>query len=223
MSDRLQDVLAAASGTTAGRENVEPLSRRVHKLRAVTPGLLDSLEPVGVPRSAPNDGGFDLGWGGLRVAFWLGGLLEAMAERDVCGEPSSEREASLIVLIERDFAAMRPSVIAMVISRLDEILASPRFDAKLDAPGAKDHAGSFALNTLRNLSKEASRLLQTSGPDEAIALFGAASGKLQPVTIYQLVFDTALDILDSFQRLQPNRSELMQMLAEALESAIERV
>ena len=222
MSDGLQDVISAASGAVDRCGKVEPRPRRVPKLRAVDSGRPDSPAPGDAPRLATSDAGSDLGWGGLRLAFWLGGLQEALQERAARGEKLSERETSLTALTDRDFAALRPSVIAMVIGRLEEILASPRFDSKADAICANTQVASFAIETLRNLSEKASTLLKNSGPDEAIALFGATPAVVQPVAIYRLVFNTALDILDSFHRLQPTRSDLMQTLAEALETAIER-
>ena len=63
----------------------------------------------------------------------------------------------------------------------------------------------FGLTTLRSLSRRARRTLEEDGPDAALSLFGQSAGVMEPLAIFRLVFTTALDLVESFERLVPDR------------------
>jgi hypothetical protein len=81
----------------------------------------------------------------------------------------------------------------------------------------------FALTTLRNLSRRARQALDAEGPDAALALFGQSTEVMEPLAIFQLVFMTALDLVESFERLIPAEASLLARLAEALDSEVDRI
>ena len=113
------------------------------------------------------------------------------------------------------------------MERLHAVVNAPDLptDAEIGASGAK-HPGRmevFALETLRSLSRRALQLLHESGPDAALSLFSEDADVQEPLAIFQLVFTTALGLVESFERLTPADSKLLARVAESLGSEVEGV
>jgi hypothetical protein len=81
----------------------------------------------------------------------------------------------------------------------------------------------FALAALRDFAARARALLDESGPEAALAVFGDAADVQEPLAIFQLVFSTALDLVGSFARFVPPEARLLARLGAALATEVERV
>ena len=168
-----------------------------------------------------------LGLPGLRLAFWLSGLHDTFDERTRRGETLSEREASLLALSFKDFAALRPTVVGMALQRLQAVLSGPEFSNLATLPPAGgDGVGPmevFAIEAMRNLAQRAQQPYREKGPSAALSLFGGGEDAVKPLEIFQIVFSTASAMADGFARLVPGTSELLSHLARVLGTDVERV
>jgi hypothetical protein len=225
MNDGLQDVISAAVENAARKTAAEASGRRVPQLRAVETDRPATEAAAPIWTDSPFSGDGQLGRGGLRLSFWLCGFHAAMAERQGKGEPLTEQEQSLLALSGKDFAALRPLVINQAIARLQAVVNAPELvtqeaDGAAAEPGALDL---FALDSLRRLARRARELLEEDGPDAALNLFGKGAGVQEPLAIFQMVFSTALGLVEAFEGLVPSDSRLLPRLGEALGSEIERI
>jgi hypothetical protein len=239
MDNGLQDVISAAVG--AGRKVAkEPARRRVPQLSIVETGRSDApatpaaakVSSAAAFRTVPNEttprnpapaAGAHLGQGGLRLAFWVCGFHEALMERRRQGQQLTEKEEFLLALSPKDFAGIRPLVVDMTLARFDAVMNSPALPADVEDLQNTHPMEVFALTTLRNLSRRARQALDAEGPDAALALFGQSTEVMEPLAIFQLVFMTALDLVESFERLIPAEASLLARLAEALDSEVDRI
>ena len=225
MNDGLRDVISAAV-EGASRKVLPDAARRAPQLRAVatdatTPEWTPATELEPVTRSGATVGseGEQLGRVGLRIAFWLCGFHEVLQERRRKGEALTEREESLLTLSSRDFLGIRSTVVKMAIARLHAVLNAPDLVIEADA-GAMEV---FALETLRNLSRRAQELFQQGDADSALALFGDAASLKEPLAIFQIVFTTALGLVEMYEQLIPKHSAMLARIAKALNSEVERI
>ena len=228
MNEGLRDVLAAASRAPgAGSADVvaliaapahaqRPPPVQAPALRAVPPAPAPRHAAAKAPSPPPQ-----IGHIGLRLGFWLSGFHEALQERLDAGETIAEREASLLDLSRREFAGLRPAVIAMAVQRLHSVLGSEGSEA--DSGSSQGAMEQFAHSTLRDLSRQASALLETDGPDAAFSLLGGDASTIDPLKIFQVVFTTALDLADSFASMVGTGCGSLRRTAHALETEIERV
>jgi hypothetical protein len=190
----------------------------------VTLGALPPAVPPAFAATSPSETS-QLGAGGVRLAFWLCGFHDALMERRRHGEQLTESEELLIRMSRKDFAGMRPFVINMTLDRLNALVNAPDLIGEAEASGA-DRPGAmemFAVATLRGLSQRACQLLQADGADAALSLFGESGDVQEPLAIFQLVFTTALDLVEAFERLIPTEAKLLARLAEALDSEVEKI
>lgn len=235
MHDDLKDVLSAA--VENGREPILNLSaRRATQLRAVEaerPGTvsLDAVQQphlvalVTLPASRSGNESDQLGIRGLRLGFWLCGFQDALIERQERGEQLTPRESSMLEMSRKDFAEIRPLVIAMAVKRLEAVVTSPDIlaDAAIVGASAPGSLEVFALDTIRSLSARASQLLQDHGADAAISIFGDNEMVMEPLAIFQAVFVTALSVVEAFERIAPNSAKFLPRLSAALDSELERI
>ncbi|HEX3575608.1 MAG TPA: hypothetical protein VHU42_13480 [Rhodopila sp.] len=235
MDNGLQDVISAAA-VGAGRKSAKDApARRVPQLSVVETehpvpqDVAQAAEPADMVssessfRAPPLGGGFQLGHSGLRLAFWVCGFHDALMERHRQGEQLTKKEELLLTLSPNDFAGIRPMVIDMTLSRLDAVVNAPDLPAKPKDLGAIHPMVAFALTTLRSLSRRARRTLEEDGPDAALSLFGQGADVMEPLAIFRLVFTTALDLVESFERLVPTDTALLSRLAEGLDSEVDRI
>ena len=224
MNDGLRDVISAAV-EGAGRKILPDAARRGPQLRAVaSDGAAPDWTPATELETAVRPGvsggeGEQLGRVGLRIAFWLCGFHEVLLERRRKGETLTEREESLLTLSARDFVGIRSTVVKMAISRLHAVLNAPDLVVEADT-GAMEI---FALETLRNLSRRAQELFQQGDADTALALFGEAASLKEPLAIFQIVFTTALGLVEMYEQLIPKHSAMLARIAKALNSEVERI
>lgn len=227
MNDSLQDVISAAvEGIAAKTALVEGAGRRTTQLRAVSTAepilgsaplkpttATDEVGPIAAMFAAEGD---RLGRNGLRLSFWLCGFHQTLRDRVRGGETLSEREESLLALSRKDFVTIRPVVIGMALERLEAVV---------NASGELSETAmeAFALETLRALSVRASDLLRDAGADRALSLFGDAQAVNEPLAIFQLIFSTALGLVESFIHLIPGPSVQLDELAATLGSEVERI
>ena len=225
MNDGLRDVISAAVEGNS-RKMLPDAARRVPQLRAVgsdgsapewTPTT--ELEPAARSNGIASGEGEQLGRVGLRIAFWLCGFHEVLLERRRKGEALTEREESLLTLSARDFTSIRSTVVKMAIARLHAVLNAPDLVIEPDA-GAMEV---FALETLRNLSRRAQELFQQGDADASLALFGDAGTLKEPLAIFQIVFTTALGLVEMYEQLIPKHSAMLARIAKALNSEVERI
>jgi hypothetical protein len=188
-------------------------------LRAVPPAPAPTPAPAKASSQALNTP--QIGPLGLRLGFWLSGFHEALQARLDAGETIAEREASLLDLSKREFAGMRPMVIAMAVQRLHSVLGSNGND--VDGGSNQETMEQFAHCTLTDLSRRASALLETDGPDAAFSLLGGDASTIDPLAIFQIVFTTALNLADSFASMVGEGSGSLRRTAHALETEIEKV
>jgi hypothetical protein len=240
MDNGLQDVISAAANAAGRKPAKDATGRRVPQLSVVDTQRPPSSEapleatryapePAGsvsnetILPAAPVGGSFQLGHSGLRLAFWVCGFRDALMERHRQGEQLTKKEELLLTLSPNDFAGIRPLVIDMTLSRLDAVVNASDLPAKPKDLSAVHPMEAFALTTLRSLSRRARRTLEDDGPDAALSLFGESGGVLEPLAIFRLVFTTALDLVESFERLVPAPTALLARLAEALDSEVDRI
>jgi hypothetical protein len=204
--------------TPGGERVVVPLPKdAVAKATAISPP-----QPIA---SVSASQGSEFGPGSLRLAFSLCGFHDALMARLRQGEKLTDSEELLLGLAKNDFAKMRPLVIGTTLDRLSKVINAPgladrAIAAAVNAPHPMEV---FALATLRSLSNRASQLLRDKGPDAALSLFGDRSAIQEPLAIFQRVFSTALDLVEVFERIIPGEATLLSLLAEALDSEIEKV
>jgi hypothetical protein len=239
MDNGLQDVISAAVNGPGRKPAKEATGRRVPQLSVVGTERPTMREPTQEPaqhaepappvspetafRAAPGGGTGQLGHSGLRLAFWVCGFHDALMERHRHGEQLTKKEELLLTLSPNDFAGIRPMVIDMTLSRLDAVVNASDLPAKPKDFCAIHPMEAFGLTTLRSLSRRARRTLEEDGPDAALSLFGQGAGVMEPLAIFRLVFTTALDLVESFERLVPAETALLSRLAEALDSEVDRI
>ena len=230
MTDELQSVLAAAAAENA-REPVTDLpQRRLAQLHAFAARPADPpvAPPLPIPTApaAPNGNGEadQLGRRGLRLAFWLCGFHEALIERQNNGDTLTKREASLLDLSRRDFADMKPLVVAMAIERLHTVVTSHGAGeaAGLAEGGSTGSMEAFALETLQAFALRARTLLRDQGPDAAMSMFGARPVPAEPLAIFQAVFATAIGMIEAFEPMVPQGAPSLSRIAAALDSELDR-
>ncbi|HET6307824.1 MAG TPA: hypothetical protein VFG12_11595 [Rhodopila sp.] len=229
MDNGLQDVISAAANSAGRKPAKSAPNRRVPQLSVVgtDPSEAAASEPATdvsretTFRSAPAAG--QLGHIGLRLAFWVCGFHAALMERHQNGEQLTKKEELLLTLSPDDFVGIRPHVIDMTLSRLDAVVNAPDLPAKPKDFAAIHPMEAFALTTLRSLARRARRTLEEDGPDAALSMFGESAGVMEPLAIFRLVFSTALDLVESFERLIPGDTSLLSRLAEALDSEVDRI
>jgi hypothetical protein len=235
MDNGLQDVISAAVNGPGRKPAKEGSGRRVPQLSVVGTERPTAREPAQEAepaatvspetafRAAPVGGIGQLGHSGLRLAFWVCGFHDALMERHRHGEQLTKKEELLLTLSPNDFAGIRPLVIDMTLSRLDAVVNASDLPAKPKDFCAIHPMEAFGLTTLRSLSRRARRTLEEDGPDAALSLFGQSAGVMEPLAIFRLVFTTALDLVESFERLVPSETALLSRLAEALDSEVDRI
>jgi hypothetical protein len=237
MDDSLRDVISAAvrgSGRKAIDAPVKPRTPVLSVVEAEHRGTrVAQPAPAAEPpkkvssgtarRTPPSGGSHELGYSGLRLAFWVCGFHDALMERHRQGAQLTEKEKLLLTLSTQDFEGIRPFVIDLTLSRLDAVVNAPDLPAEPDDLAALHPMEAFALTTLRNLARLAGQTLADDGPDAALSLFGQKAGVLEPLAIFQPVFTTALDIVESFERIIPGNAGLLSRLAEALDSEMDRI
>jgi hypothetical protein len=231
MDNGLQDVISAAVSGAGRKPGKEATGRRVPQLSVVETqrSAAPEAEPAAVVssettfRAAPGGGNGQLGHIGLRLAFWVCGFHAALLERHHNGDQLTKKEELLLTLSPNDFAGIRPHVIDMTLSRLDAVVNASDLPAKPKDFSAIHPMEGFGLTTLRSLSRRARRTLEEDGPDAALSLFGQSAGVMEPLAIFRLVFTTALDLVESFERLVPTETGLLSRLAEALDSEVDRI
>jgi hypothetical protein len=230
-------------GTTRGIEapTVTALDRaaRQPRLRPVNTNAAETRQNSAIPASAESMASIKPpilsivssgensqdGPGELRLAFWLHGFYDALMQRRRQGEQLTDSEELLIERSSNDFASMRPFVIRTTLERLNGLVNAPELiiGPEESTAGGTGAMEVFALATLRGLSDRACALLQSDGPDAALSLFGESGGLLSPLAIYQLVFGTALDLIEAFERIIKIEARMLGRLAEALDSEVERL
>ena len=182
--------------------------------------------PPAPAKPALNDAGL-IGRSGLRLAFWLCGFHEAFMERQRRGEQLTEHEESLLALSRKEFVGIRSVVIGMALERLHTVVHAPDLLPEAEAGAARAKPlgtmEAFALDTLRGLSRRALQLMQDSGPDAAFSLFSENADVQEPLAIFQVVFTTALGLVESFERLSTAESKLLARVAEALGTEVEGI
>jgi hypothetical protein len=236
MDNGLQEVISAAVNGTGHRPAKETPKRRVPQLSVVAterpaPPEAETEEPrldETTPNTVPNGTTFPptshlLGHGSLRLAFWICGFHDALMERQRNGDQLTEKEELLLSLSPRDFADIRPLVIETTLGRLDAVVNAPDLPVEAADLAAIHPMEAFALATLRNLSQRARETLLQDGPDAALALFGESAEVLEPLAIFRLVFSTALDLVESFERVVPVDAMVLSRLAEALDAEVDRI
>jgi hypothetical protein len=231
MDNGLQDVISAAVSGAGRKPGKEANGRRVPQLSVVETQRAAAPEPEPAAvvssettfRAAPGGGNGQLGHIGLRLAFWVCGFHAALLERHHNGDQLTKKEELLLTLSPNDFAGIRPHVIDMTLSRLDAVVNASDLPAKPKDFSAIHPMEGFGLTTLRSLSRRARRTLEEDGPDAALSLFGQSAGVMEPLAIFRLVFTTALDLVESFERLVPTETGLLSRLAEALDSEVDRI
>lgn len=243
MNVGLNDILAAASHRPATRSandsdpnpGVAPQPRRrvdctVMKSETVAliAGTAQSIEsqwPATQPAPAKQPlrqaEPMKMGSLGLRLGFWLSGFHEALQERLDKGESVTEREATLLELSRKEFADMRPLVIAMAVQRLLSVLTTEGPDGA--SMPARDTMERFAHATLRDLSRRACALLDQEGPDAAFALLGGDVSTVEPLAIFQTVFTTALSLAENFASIVGEGDGSLRRTTHALETEIEKI
>jgi hypothetical protein len=212
-------------------------ARRILPLRAVeTPPSSAGLAPAGLattvltttglalrPRpglpASGAHGGDHLGRDGLRLAFWLCGFHDALAERRRNGETLTGREDALLALCQKDFAGLRPLVVDLALARLHGVVNAPDLLAEDGAPPME----AFALRSLRALADRAAQLRRDGGPEAALSLFGDGAGAHTPLGIFQMVFTTALGVAEGYHRTIGGEAARLARLMEALGSEVERI
>jgi hypothetical protein len=228
MNDGLRDVMCAAVRTMGTSDTV----RRILPLRAVeTSPPSASLASTGLAlRARPGlpapvaQGGDHLGRDGLRLAFWLCGFHDALAERRRNGETLTGREDALLALSHKDFAELRPLVIDLALARLHGVVNAPDPQApELLAEDVASPLEAFALHCLRTLADRAAQLRHDGGPEAALSLFGDGAGAHTPLAIFQMVFTTALGVAEGFHRTICGEAARLARLMEALGSEVERI
>jgi hypothetical protein len=236
MDNGLQEVISAALNRPELQTAKDGTGRRVPQLTVVGTERpmaqkahvepVDTVAPETVVHpvtQANSSSSLQLGHSGLRLAFWVCGFRDALLERRDQGEQLTKKEELLLTLSPRDFASVRPLVIDMTLSRLDAVVNASDLPIKPKDLSAVHPMEAFALTTLRNLSRRARRALEEDGADAALSLFGDSEGVMEPLAIFRLVFSTALDLLESFERLIPAEAGLLVRLAEALDSEVDRI
>lgn len=231
MDNGLQDVIAAAVGGNGLKMANGRTGRRAPQLSVVeverpVPQEMESAttDPVETTsRTVPASGSSQLGESGLRLAFWVCGFYDALMKRRSEGEQLTENEEYLLELSPKDFAGIRPLVIDMTLNRLAAVVNAPDLPAEFEDLGALHQMEVFALITLRNLSSRARKTFEEDGPDAALSLFGQSAEVLDPLAIFRMVFTTALDLVESFERIIPAEATLLSRLAEALDSEVDRI
>ena len=232
MTNDPKDAWLAAIPSSGPKPPWDAVSRRVPLLRAVDmarpEGSAASTDaavvelPHSQRRTRNTQDRDELGRAGLRLAFWLCGFHEALMERLRQGAELSASEESLLALSREDFAYLRPLVVHMTLGRLHAVVNAPDLEADNDGPGP-GHLEEFALDTLRGLSRRARRLMREKGPDAALSLFGHAAGVQEPLAIFQLIFTTALSLVEAFERILAIDSTVLGRLADALDSEVEKI
>jgi len=221
----------SAAADAAKNAAAADATRRPRQLRAVEVGhtpLIAAPSLVPVPAEpASSDMNTQLGRSGLRLAFWLCGFHEALSERLRNGEKLTDREQALMTLSGKDFLRIRPIVIELALGRLHAVLNAaellPKAGAAQAGAGAVGPMEAFAMSTLRALSNRAGQLLKEDGADAALGLFGDSAGVEEPLAIFQMVFTTALGLVEGFQKVTPPDSGLLGRLADALGNEVESV
>ena len=156
MQDGLRDVITAAAAGGARQADLPSAAGRVTPLRAVDPPA--ATTPPSLPFLPDAD---HLGRGGLRLAFWLCGLQEALLERQRQGGRLTPREESLLALSRQDFISLRPTVTGMALAHLDAIVNDADL---LTAPEMPPVAAElFALDTVRSLAARGAQTLREFG------------------------------------------------------------
>jgi hypothetical protein len=185
---------------------------------------VEASRPVAKPKpkpgaepALPGEDGL-LGRRGLRLAFLLSGLQEALADRLGQGEELTAQETSLLALALKDFENMRPQVIELAITRLVQVVAASVSHAG-SGPGVME---SFAIETLSSFARRAAQLLQDDTPEVALSLFGDAAGLVAPLAIFQFIFSAALTLVEAFAEMMPVPAPQLRRLADALGSEVER-
>lgn len=239
MDHGLQEVISAAVNRSGRQSAKDAAGRRVPQLTVVETDrpagqkaspqaeppetvASETTRAAAPPLNVPG-GGHELGHSGLRLAFWVCGFRDALLERQNQGEQLTRKEELLLTLSPKDFDGVRPLVIDMTLRRLDAVVNASDLPVKPKELSAIHPMEAFALTTLRNLSRRARRALEEDGPDAALSLFGDSEGVAEPLAIFRLVFTTALDLLESFERLIPSDAGLLARLAEALDSEVDRI
>lgn len=231
MNEDLRDVLNAAVENGRGPSTNKSV-RQATQLQAIETNWLEAVPttstttPLATVQDIPErDKDDQLGSRGLRLGFWLCGFHDALVERQGRGERLTEREASLLELSRKDFADMRPLVITMAVKRLNEVVTFRAVLADAGSIGATTLGPleAFTFDTIRNLSAQASKLLQDQGPDVAITMFGGTGEVMEPLAIFQAVFATALGVIEAFEQLGSSGIKFLPWLTAALESELERV
>lgn len=216
MQDGLRDVITAAAAGGARQADLPSAAGRVTPLRAVDPPA--ATTPPSLPFLPDAD---HLGRGGLRLAFWLCGLQEALLERQRQGGRLTPREELLLALSRQDFISLRPTVTGMALAHLDAIVNDADL---LTAPEMPPVAAElFALDTVRSLAARGAQTLRELGAEAALALFGGDGTVQNPLAVFQLVFSAALGLVETLQRLAPAGSETLSRLAAALDAEIGRI
>ena len=240
MNNGLQEVISAAINGSGHKAARAAAARQVPQLSVVETGRPAALEPDPAPsasaettfrvaqaetsaRAVPAGESDLLEHGGLRLAFWLSGFHDALTERRQKGEELTEQEELLLELSTKDFAGLRPFAIERTLGRLDAVVNAPDLFANADDPGTGHPMEAFALTTLRGLANHARQVLEEEGPDAALSLFGDSAGVVEPLAILRLVFSTALDLIEAFERIIPTEAVLLSRLAEALDSEVDRI
>ncbi len=252
MNDGLQDVITAAIENSERKAASEVSGRWMPQLRAVDskredaraveppappPAALapegssrltrDASSPAPAPaKPAINDADL-IGRSGLRLAFWLCGFHEAFTERQRRGEQLTDHEESLLALSRKEFVGIRSVVIQMALERLHAVVHAPDLVPEAEAGAARAKPmgtmEAFALDTLRGLSRRALQLMQDSGPDAAFSLFSEDTDVQEPLAIFQVIFTTALGLVESFERLSTADSKLLARVAAALGTEVEGI
>ncbi|MDR3535116.1 MAG: hypothetical protein P4L71_01325 [Acetobacteraceae bacterium] len=231
MDNGLQDVISAAVSRNGPKMGSGRTGRRAPQLSVVeteSPAAQEAeaatiASTETTSRTAPAGGSSQLGDGGLRLAFWVCAFHDALMKRRAQGEELTENEEYLLELSPKDFAGIRPLVIDMTLGRLAAVVNAPDLPTEFDDLGTVHQMEVFALTTLRNLSSRARQTFETDGPDAALSLFGQSAEGLDPLAIFRLVFTTALDLVESFERIIPADAMLLSRLAEALDSEVDRI
>lgn len=243
MNVGLKDVLAAASRRPATpsvndsdsepgavpqpRQQVEGTAMKLETV-AVIAGPAQPAEsrrlaaqPTPVKRAPHHAEPMKMGSLGLRLGFWLSGFHHALQERMDKGEAITDREATLLELSRKEFADMRPLVIAIAVQRLLSVLTVEISNG--DGASAQDTMELFAHATLRDLSRRSCALLDQEGPDAAFALLGGDVSTVEPLAIFQTVFTTALALAESFASIIGEGDGSLRRTTHALETEIEKI
>lgn len=212
----------AAGGTPEAQEPTGAARRAAGTTPiALIEGPKAETRPTGILQGAGGVAGSPpMEPGTLRMAFWVCSLCEAFRERRDSGQLLTERETSLLEMTAREFAAMRPAAIEMVVRRLDAVLAAA---VGGQAASATETMEGFAHATLRGLSGRAVALLESEGPDAAFSLLGGDRCVIEPLAIFQTAFGAAVALAEGFGALAGSGGGSLRRAAEALEAEIERI